>query len=109
MICMNRIASGAYRTIWRIELTATRIAQYSVSPPARPVQIRTLSEMSAYERADVNRSFSPLQYSAPDRPRSSLREDLACLEERPKTGPAVGRRTVNHPKMLTMYCNKHLP
>jgi hypothetical protein len=38
---MKKIAMGAKRTIWRREFTATRIAQYSLSPPARPVQIRT--------------------------------------------------------------------
>lgn len=31
---MKRRASGAKRTIWRKEFTATRIAQYSLSPPA---------------------------------------------------------------------------
>lgn len=44
IIRMNRMASGAYRIICRMELTATSIAQYSVSPPARPVQIRTLGQ-----------------------------------------------------------------
>lgn len=38
---MNSSASGAKSTIWRMEFTATRMAQYSLSPPARPVQIRT--------------------------------------------------------------------
>src|SRR6266480_2263883 len=39
--CTNNTASGAYKTICRMELRATRMAQYSSSPPARPVQMRT--------------------------------------------------------------------
>lgn len=41
MTLMKSRARGAYSTTWRIELIATRIAQYSLSPPARPVQMRT--------------------------------------------------------------------
>src|SRR2546423_6552980 len=36
-------AKGAKSTICDIELMATRIAQYSLSPPARPVQTRTIA------------------------------------------------------------------
>ena len=40
---MKNIASGANKTICRIELIATRMAQYSLSlsPPASPVQTST--------------------------------------------------------------------
>lgn len=38
---MKKIAMGAYNTICRTELTATRIAQYWLSPPAISVQIKT--------------------------------------------------------------------
>lgn len=41
MTRIKKTASGAKRTIWRIELMATRMAQYSSSPPARPFQMRT--------------------------------------------------------------------
>lgn len=41
MILMNNTARGAYSTIWRTELMATRMAQYWLSPPASPVQIKT--------------------------------------------------------------------
>lgn len=41
MTSMKNTPIGAKRTIWRRELMATRIAQYSLSPPARPVQIKT--------------------------------------------------------------------
>lgn len=37
----NRIARGAKKTICRMELIATKMAQYSLSPPANPVQIKT--------------------------------------------------------------------
>ena len=43
MTLMKRMASGAYSTICRTELMATRMAQYSLSPPARPVQMRTMA------------------------------------------------------------------
>lgn len=38
---MKNIASGANKTICRIELIATRMAQYSLSPPASLVQTST--------------------------------------------------------------------
>lgn len=38
---------GAYRAICSIELMATRIAQYSASPPARPFQINTMAMQRA--------------------------------------------------------------
>lgn len=41
MMLMKRTARGAKRTIWRREFMATRMAQYSLSPPARLVQTRT--------------------------------------------------------------------
>lgn len=41
MTFMKRRARGAKKTIWRMEFRATRMAQYSLSPPARPVQMRT--------------------------------------------------------------------
>ena len=41
MTRMKKTASGAKNTICRMELTATRMAQYSPSPPAKPVQIKT--------------------------------------------------------------------
>jgi len=41
MTLMNSSARGANSTIWSIELMATRMAQYSLSPPARPVQMST--------------------------------------------------------------------
>ena len=41
MMRMKNMASGAKRTICSSELMATRMAQYSSSPPARPFQIRT--------------------------------------------------------------------
>lgn len=37
----NRIVRGAKKTIWRMELMATKMAQYSLSPPANPVHIKT--------------------------------------------------------------------
>lgn len=37
----NRIARGAKKTICRMELIATKMAQYSLSPPADPVHIKT--------------------------------------------------------------------
>lgn len=43
MMLMKKMAIGAYRAIWRIELIATRIAQYSLSPPARPFHISTMA------------------------------------------------------------------
>lgn len=43
---MKRMDRGAKRTIWRMEFMATRMAQYSLSPPARPVQIRTCDVVS---------------------------------------------------------------
>lgn len=49
MTCMKKTPMGAKRTIWRRELTATRMAQYSPSPPARPVQIKTLGFISTVE------------------------------------------------------------
>lgn len=47
MTLIKRRAKGAKRTIWRTELTATRMAQYSLSPPARPVQISTMAMQRA--------------------------------------------------------------
>lgn len=44
MIWMKKTARGAKRTICSIELMATRMAQYSPSPPASPVQMRTCSK-----------------------------------------------------------------
>lgn len=41
MTLINRRASGAKRTICSRELMATSIAQYSLSPPASPVHMRT--------------------------------------------------------------------
>lgn len=38
---IKRMASGAYNIICSSELTATRIAQYSLSPPASPFHMRT--------------------------------------------------------------------
>ena len=69
IIRTNRMASGAYRTICRMELTATRIAQYSVSPPARPVQMRTSSQCQPTNAVSYSRSSLPLQCNALDRPR----------------------------------------
>ena len=46
MIWMKKTASGAYSTICRIEFTATRMAQYSSSPPAKPDQMRTYKRVS---------------------------------------------------------------
>lgn len=37
----NRMARGAKKTICRMELIATKMAQYSLSPPANPVHIKT--------------------------------------------------------------------
>ena len=48
---MKRMARGAYKTICRIELMATRMAQYSLSPPARPVQIKTCASSSVSLKA----------------------------------------------------------
>ena len=42
---MKKTPMGAKRTIWSRELTATRIAQYSLSPPASPVQTKTCERM----------------------------------------------------------------
>lgn len=38
---------GAYRAICSIELMATRIAQYSASPPARPFHMSTMAMQRA--------------------------------------------------------------
>lgn len=46
MTLMKRRARGAKRTICRMELIATRMAQYSESPPARPVQMSTWDGIS---------------------------------------------------------------
>ena len=43
MMLMKKMAIGAYRAICRIEFIATRIAQYSLSPPARPFHISTMA------------------------------------------------------------------
>lgn len=43
MTLMKRSARGTTSSIWSREFMATRIAQYSLSPPASPVQIKTIA------------------------------------------------------------------
>ena len=56
MMLMKKIDIGAYSTICRIELMATRIAQYWLSPPAISVQIKTWDQVFSDEASLTNTS-----------------------------------------------------
>ena len=92
-----KIARGAKRTICSMELMATRIAQYSLSPPASPVQIRTIA----------------IHLARPTRIKPSRRPDLSGRKAQAspsydrlavvsrKDGSNVNRRSSYHDK----WCN----
>lgn len=67
MTFMKSKARGAKKTIWRIELRATRMAQYSLSPPAKPVHIRTWVLFSSVFLKLTRGGEVPLRYIVRDR------------------------------------------
>lgn len=87
MTLMNRRASGAYNTICSTELMATRIAQYSLSPPARPVQMSTIA----------------MHLAKPTRMRPSLKPSLSGRKAHDRPSIKKGAM-IQLTKMLNAIC-----
>ena len=94
MMLMKKIDIGAYSTICRIELMATRIAQYWLSPPAISVQINTLVRFVSQEIRlnDHIELTMAIQRASPTRIRPSRRPGSSGRKAHPSPSYGMSAR-----------------